>query len=322
MAASEREPCPGAGCDEFHLRSGELWCEDVPVAALAERFGTPLYVYSARSLDRRIDTVRAAFGPEAHVCYAVKANSNLSLLRRVHARGAGFDLVSGGELERLRCAGLPTAGAVFAGVAKQAWEIEAAVAAGILFFNVESAHELPLLAAAGAAAGRRVAVAVRLNPDVDAGTHAYISTGKKENKFGIALASAGAVVAAIRRERWLDLVGYHVHLGSQLRSVAPYQEALAARRSVRRRGRRASRRAHALRPRRRLRHRLRPGRSARRGGGRRGVVAAPAGARLDPGGRARSLPGRRRRGPDHHGARREAAGRHRLPAGRRGDERP
>lgn len=227
MAASEREPCPGAGCDEFHLRSGELWCEDVAVAALAERFGTPLYVYSARSLDRRIDAVRAAFGPKAHVCYAVKANSNLSLLRRVHARGAGFDLVSGGELERLRSAGLPTAGAVFAGVAKQAWEIEAAVAAGILFFNVESAHELPLLAAAGAAAGRRVRVAVRLNPDVDAGTHAYISTGKKDNKFGIALADAGAVVAAIRRERWLELVGYHVHLGSQLRSVAPYQEALA-----------------------------------------------------------------------------------------------
>lgn len=216
-AVPAAEPAHG-----FGLRAGELCCEALGLSALAQRFGTPLYVYSGAAMDRRLQAVRAAFGPEAHVCFAVKANSNLGVLRRMHTGGAGFDLVSGGELERLRAAGLPTAGAVFAGVAKEPWEIAAAVAADILFFNVESPHELPLLAAAGANAGRRVRVALRLNPDVDAGTHAYISTGKKENKFGVALDRAGELVEAIRREPWLQLVGYHVHLGSQLRSVEPY----------------------------------------------------------------------------------------------------
>ncbi len=227
MSDTRRRPCPGSGTAAFHLRDGELWCEDVPVRRLAERFGTPLYVYSGSALDERLGRVRRAFGPSAHVCYAVKANANLSLLRRLHAGGAGFDLVSGGELRRLQAAGLPTSGAVFAGVGKQPWEIAAAVAAGILFFNVESPHELPLLAAAGAAAQRRLRIALRINPDVDAATHAYISTAKKENKFGIALDQAGAIVAQIAREPWLSLVGYHVHLGSQLRSVEPYAEAFA-----------------------------------------------------------------------------------------------
>ncbi|MCC7399663.1 MAG: diaminopimelate decarboxylase [Planctomycetes bacterium] len=224
MAAPDPVPVGPAAAtpSEFPFRGGELCCEAVALAALAQRFGTPLYVYSGAAMDRRLQAVRTAFGSGAHVCYAVKANSNLGVLRRMHAGGAGFDLVSGGELERLRAAGLPTAGAVFAGVAKEPWEIAAAVAADILFFNVESPHELPLLAAAGAAAGRRVRVALRLNPDVDAGTHAYISTGKKENKFGVALDRASELVAAIRREPWLQLVGYHVHLGSQLQSVDPY----------------------------------------------------------------------------------------------------
>ena len=223
---SHRTPCPGAGTAAFHLRAGELWCEDVPVARLAERYGTPLYVYSGASIDERLATVRRAFGERATICYAMKANSNLAVLRRLHAGGAGFDLVSGGELRRLQAAALPTNQAVFAGVAKERWEIEAAVLAGILFFNVESLHELPLLAAVGCAHGKRLRVALRLNPDVDAGTHAYISTGKKENKFGVALAAAGDTVEAIARERWLQLVGYHVHLGSQLRSIDPYVQAL------------------------------------------------------------------------------------------------
>ncbi|HEX6810503.1 MAG TPA: diaminopimelate decarboxylase [Planctomycetota bacterium] len=226
MTSAVQKPCPGAGSTFFHLRDGELWCEDLAIRELAARFGTPLYVYSAATMASRLATVRAAFGPQAHICYAVKANSNRTLLRRLHAGGAGFDLVSGGELRRLQAAGLPTSGAVFAGVGKEAWEIEAAVAADILFFNVESAHELPLLAAAGAAARKRVRVLVRLNPDVDAATHAYISTAKKDNKFGIALDRAGAIVEAIAREPWLELRGYHVHLGSQLRTVAPYVDAL------------------------------------------------------------------------------------------------
>jgi diaminopimelate decarboxylase len=226
MTPAVQKPCPGAGSPSFHLRDGELWCEDHAIRELAARFGTPLYVYSATTLASRLAEVRAAFGPEAHVCYAVKANSNLSILRRLHAGGAGFDLVSGGELRRLQAAGLPTSGAVFAGVGKEHWEIEAAVQAGIMFFNVESAHELPLLAAAGQAAQKRVRVLLRLNPDVDAATHAYISTAKKDNKFGVALDRAGAIVEAIAREPWLQLCGYHVHLGSQLRTTAPYAAAL------------------------------------------------------------------------------------------------
>jgi diaminopimelate decarboxylase len=210
----------------FHERSGELWCEEIPVARLAERFGTPLYVYSRASIDERLRAVRAAFGDDAVVCYAVKANGNLAVLRAMHEGGAGFDLVSGGELARLRAARLPTERAVFAGVGKERWEIDAAAAAGILFFNVESPHELPLLAEAASAARTRLRVALRINPDVDAGTHAYIATGKHENKFGVSLDRAGDVVDAIAREGSLQLVGYHVHLGSQLRTVEPYVQAL------------------------------------------------------------------------------------------------
>lgn len=196
------------------------------MSRLAERFGTPLYVYSLATIQERLGRVRAAFGPGAVVCYAVKANGTLGVLQALHAAGAGFDVVSGGELRRVQAAGLPTTGVVFAGVGKQRWEVEAAAAADILFFNVESLHELPLLAAAGASLGRPLRVALRLNPDVDAGTHAYISTGRGENKFGIALAQAGEAVDAILREPWLRLAGYHVHLGSQLRRVEPYAEAL------------------------------------------------------------------------------------------------
>lgn len=210
---------PGAGV------AGELWCEGVRLADLAERFGTPLYIYSGAAIDERAQRLRSAFGEAAVICYAVKANSNLSLLRRLRAQGTGFDIVSGGELARLTAAGLKTNDAVFAGVGKEPWEIEAAVTAGILFFNVESEHELPLLAAAGEAAGRPVAVALRLNPDVEVSTHAYITTGKKDNKFGIGLDQAAGVVRAIVDHPWLRLCGYHVHLGSQLRSVGPYVDA-------------------------------------------------------------------------------------------------
>jgi diaminopimelate decarboxylase len=226
MTEPAREPGPGAGSSAFHRRGEELWCEGVAVRALAERYGTPLYVYSAATIAERFATVRAAFGPAAHICYAVKANPNLTLLARLHALGAGFDLVSGGELLRLQAAGLPTAGAVFAGVGKEPWEIAAAVAADILFFNVESPHELPLLAAAAAAAGRTVRVALRLNPGVEAGGHAYMRTARADTKFGVGLGAAGAVVEAIARERSLALCGYHVHLGSQVQRPEPYREAL------------------------------------------------------------------------------------------------
>ena len=221
------QPCDGAGTPEFHRRGGALWCEDVPLADLAARHGTPLYVYSRTAMQTRLAAVRAAFGPDAIVCYAAKANSARAVLQTMHAGGAGFDVVSGGELRRVQAAGLPTAQVVFAGVAKERWEIEAAAAADILAFQVESPHELPLLASVGAQLGRPLRVMLRLNPDVDAGTHAYISTGKKDNKFGVSLAAAGEAVAAIVGSPWLRLVGYHVHLGSQLRSVEPYTAALA-----------------------------------------------------------------------------------------------
>lgn len=222
---AERAQCPGSGSPDFYLHGGELHCEQVPVRELVERFGSPLYIYSAATIRERAKRVRVAFGDAARICYAVKANPNLSVLRLLHEAGCGFDLVSGGELERLAVACLPTEQAVFAGVGKQRWEIEAAVAAGLLFFNVESPYELPLLAAAGEAAGKPVAVALRLNPNVEANTHAYISTGKDENKFGVAIDRAAAVVDEIVANPWLSLVGYHVHLGSQLRAVGPYVQA-------------------------------------------------------------------------------------------------
>ena len=218
-------PCEGSGTASFHRRDGALHCEQIAVEELADRFGTPLYIYSAATIRERIAGIRSAFGADAKICYATKANSNLSILRLVHEAGCGFDLVSGGELERLHAAGVPTDQSVFAGVAKQTWEIERAVRAGILFFNVESPHELPLLSAAGKAADCVVQVALRLNPDVDAGVHAYISTGKHDNKFGIALPNAGALVDEIAADPFLQLVGYHVHLGSQLQSIDPYTEA-------------------------------------------------------------------------------------------------
>lgn len=222
------DPYPSlAGTPSFHAVDGELWCEGVRASDLAAAHGTPLYVYSQATMVERFARVRAAFGADAHVCYAVKANSNLGVLRLFAAQGSGFDLVSRGELRRLQAAGLPTAGAVMAGVAKDPADIEEALAAGILLFNVESPHELAMLDAAGARYGRRVPVALRVNPDVDAQTHAHISTGKKENKFGLALHALPEVVAEVRRCAHLDLAGYHVHLGSQLRAIEPYLEAFA-----------------------------------------------------------------------------------------------
>ncbi|MBK8098857.1 MAG: diaminopimelate decarboxylase [Planctomycetes bacterium] len=218
----DRSPCAASGHPSFHYRGGELYCEDVAVAALVARFGSPLYAYSAAAITDRYATVRSAFGADAHVCYAVKANSNLSLLRHLDALGAGFDLVSGGELARLQAAGISAGQAVFAGVAKEPWEIEAALAAGIMLFNVESPHEIELLAAAGRARGVRVPVALRLNPDVDANTHAHLTTARKDVKFGVDLARAGTVVERITSDPYLQLRGYHVHLGSQLRAIEPW----------------------------------------------------------------------------------------------------
>lgn len=199
-----------------------MFCEDVDVARLAEQHGTPLYLYSRAAMVERFQTLRQAFGASAHICYAMKSNSNLSLLRLFHGLGAGFDVVSGGELMRLGAAGIPTAKVVFAGVGKEEWEIRAALKGGILFFNLESREEVELLRSVGRDLGRQVPVAIRLNPDVDAGTHDYIATGRQQDKFGLDLDAAGEVVAEIARGDDLSLVGYHVHLGSNVRSAEPY----------------------------------------------------------------------------------------------------
>ena len=224
-AVAERTPCPGAGTAHFHYRNGELHCEAAALAPLAERYGTPLYVYSSAAMRERYAAVRAAFGEPARICYAVKANGNRAILRLFDSLGAGFDLVSGGELLRLQAAGIDATRAVFAGVAKEPWEIEAGVRAAVAAFHVESAHELPLLAAAGRAAGVRVPVSLRLNPELELDTHAYIATARADSKFGVTLDQAAAVVARIAQEPQLRLCGYHVHLGSQLRTVEPWLQA-------------------------------------------------------------------------------------------------
>ena len=217
---------PKFDSEHFSYVDGALHCEALDVGRLADEFGTPLYVYSRASMQQRFAMIRSAFGPEAHICFAVKSNSNLSVLRVFDELGAGFDLVSGGELRRLQVAGLATDQAVFAGVAKADWEIREGLKAGIMLFNLESDHELAILESLGAEIGRQVPVALRLNVDVEADTHEYISTGRSHNKFGLSLDVAARVVEQIAQSPHVRLDGYHVHLGSLLRSPDPYLEAL------------------------------------------------------------------------------------------------
>src|SRR5690606_9553774 len=194
----------------------------LPARELVERFGTPLYVYSRSSIEERFTRVARAFGPDALVCFAVKSNPNRAILRLLESLGSGFDIVSGGELARLRAAGCSTARVVFAGVGKHREEIRSALDAGILLFNVESEFELDLLEECGSAVQCTVPVAVRLNPDVRSRGHAYIATAGRENKFGVDLATAARGVERIRRSPVLALRGYHVHFGSQLDGPEPY----------------------------------------------------------------------------------------------------
>ncbi|MBM3858649.1 MAG: diaminopimelate decarboxylase [Verrucomicrobia bacterium] len=207
----------------FQYKSGQLHCEDVSVARLAEEFGTPLYVYSRQHIVGQWQALDKAMKPLEHlVCYAVKANSNLSVLRALAEAGAGFDIVSGGELERvIRAGGDPTK-CVFAGVGKTAMEIERALRCGIGCFNVESLPELLRIASIADAMGRRAPVALRVNPGVDPDTHHYISTGKHESKFGIALQDALAVYRAAAEMPGIEIRGVQTHIGSQITKTAPY----------------------------------------------------------------------------------------------------
>jgi diaminopimelate decarboxylase len=213
----------------FVYRNRSLHCDEVDLSTLAAENGTPLYVYSAQQISHRFQLFEAAFANRPHtVCYAVKANSSLAILRLLAKQGAGFDIVSGGELERVRKAHKPALKKiVFSGVGKQAWEIDAALQADILLFNVESEIELELLAACAEALGKRARFALRVNPDVFAETHPYISTGLSEHKFGIDIKIARAIYRKAAKSKWLDPAGVSVHIGSQIRKVDPFAAALA-----------------------------------------------------------------------------------------------
>jgi len=211
----------------FHYRNGILCAESVPVSAIAAEYGTPCYIYSRGALEASFNAYEAALqGCEHLVCYAVKANSNLAVLDVLARAGAGFDIVSGGELERVLAAGGDPGKVVFSGVGKTAGEMAQALDAGIRCFNVESAEELETLDRVAAEHGRVAPVSLRVNPDVDAGTHPYISTGLRENKFGIAAEDAVAVYRRARALANIDVVGLDCHIGSQLTAVSPFLDAL------------------------------------------------------------------------------------------------
>jgi diaminopimelate decarboxylase len=206
----------------------QLHAEAIPLTRLAARFGTPLYVYSATTIRERYRQFDLAFrGCEHTICYSVKANSNLSILRMLARLGAGFDIVSGGELQRvIAAAPKATTKVVFSGVGKLAEEIDQALRTGILLFNVESASELELLAARAAHHRKRAQFAVRVNPHVAARTHPYISTGLHQHKFGVPWRDATALYRRGAEERWLKPSGVSVHIGSQITDVAPFRETM------------------------------------------------------------------------------------------------
>lgn len=213
--------------DYFDYRNGEIYAEDVAVAKIAEQYGTPTYIYSRATLERHWHAFDSAFEGLAHsVCYAVKANSNLAVLNVLARLGSGFDIVSAGELARVVAAGGRADRTVFSGVGKTVAEIEYALQQKVRCFNVES---IPELARINDVAGRlnvRAPISIRVNPDVDAQTHPYISTGLKENKFGIAIEQAEAVYLQANEMEHLDVVGVDCHIGSQLTSVSPFVDAL------------------------------------------------------------------------------------------------
>jgi diaminopimelate decarboxylase len=215
------------GAAGFEYADGELCAERVPLSALAQRYGTPCYVYSRAMLTRAFREFDAAFDGVPHlVCYAMKANASLAIVDLFASLGSGFDIVSGGELARVQAAGGDAGNVVFSGVAKSDAEMDAALAAGILCFNVESAAELDHLAAVAARRGVRAPVSFRVNPDVDPQTHRYIATGLKESKFGVAFDEAHGLYRRAAAMASIDVRGIDMHIGSQITELAPYREAL------------------------------------------------------------------------------------------------
>ncbi len=213
--------------DYFQYKNGELHAEDVAVSAVVEQYGTPTYIYSRATLERHWHAFDQAFkGLEHSICYAVKANSNLAVLNVLARLGSGFDIVSAGELARVLAAGGQAKHCVFSGVGKTIAEIQYALQQGVRCFNVESIAELSRINEVAGDLGKRAPISIRVNPDVDAQTHPYISTGLKENKFGIAIELAESVYQQANAMANLDVVGIDCHIGSQLTTVSPFVDAL------------------------------------------------------------------------------------------------
>ena len=211
----------------FHYRDGRLCCEDVDLERVAEKFGTPTYVYSASTILDHYSRLGVALAPLDHlICYAVKANSNRAILKLLADAGAGFDIVSGGELFRVIAAGGDPAKCTFAGVGKSRQEIEYALDQRVYSFNVESEAELECIDRIASAKNLRAPIALRVNPDVAAQTHEYISTGSRENKFGIAVDELSAVYERAAKLRNIDLIGVQMHIGSQITEAAPFASAI------------------------------------------------------------------------------------------------
>lgn len=223
ISTCRRRAEPSTAVDHFSLKNGTLHCEDVPLARIAAEVGTPVYVYSEATLTRHAEVFRSGLGEVAHphLAFAVKANPNLAVLRVLARAGYGADIVSGGELARALAAGMAPGDIVFSGVGKTRGELEAALAAGIGQVNIELEEEGRVLGALAAARGETAHAVLRVNPDVDAGTHAKISTGKAENKFGVPIDQAPAIFARLAGTPGLNLRGVAIHIGSQLSTLAP-----------------------------------------------------------------------------------------------------
>lgn len=212
---------------EFKYRGNELYCENISIGHIAASVGTPFYLYSYKTLLDHYDKLRDAFRPvKPLICFSVKSNSNLAILRALINNGAGLDIVSGGELYRARRAGADPKKIVYAGVGKRGDEIEDAIRAGILLFNVESKEELEQIQRVAASLKKRVNVALRINPDVIPHTHAYVATGKGETKFGLDFETVYGIFASHKRYPNLNIRGIHIHIGSQILDAAPFETAI------------------------------------------------------------------------------------------------
>lgn len=213
----------------FYYRKNELYCEFVPLSAIVQEVGTPTYIYSRQHFDDQVRTLRQSFGDFPHlICYAMKSNSNMSILKQLAQQDVGMDIVSGGELYRAKKAMVPADHIVFSGVGKTPEEIEQSISygpRGILAFNIESIAEARLINQIAQAMGRTTGVAIRFNPDVDAKTHPYISTGMEKNKFGLSRKELIQLVQEISHLPGLDLRGLSVHIGSQITQLSPYRDA-------------------------------------------------------------------------------------------------